>query len=308
MSVQTNLVLVALLVGIFVLNSLQAKAPPAMSGAKTNQLSIVVPTYDEVPNIRPLTERVFATTRKAGLEAELLFVDDESKGSAETVKIVESLQSEGFPVRIHARKKVEGSGLSSAVLLGFEKAKYNAMLCMDADLQHEPESVPTVAGPILNGEADFCVGSRNIGGGGIGFEWSIVRRIISQGATALAMLLSSSTDHMSGFFATTKDLVNRGKETCNPIGFKIGLELMVRGRAAKVVDAPITFQNREAGESKLSFKTNILYVQQLIALYYDVFGLHFPAAVLLLVALALSILHSLLMTCCSSAKSHGKKD
>ena len=75
-------------------------------------------------------------------------MDDESKGTPQTEKIVAELQKEGYEVKIHVRRKGEGRGLSSAVLLGFEKAKYATVMCMDADLQHEPESVPAVADPV----------------------------------------------------------------------------------------------------------------------------------------------------------------
>jgi dolichol-phosphate mannosyltransferase len=301
--ISISLLLVALIIGFNVVN------PPVLSAfaasAETKELTIVVPTYNEVPNIRPLTERIFKATRKAKLEVELLILDDESKGTEETIKIVDTLKGEGYNIQIHARKKSEGKGLSSAVLLGFEKASHNVVLCMDADLQHEPESVPDVAGPVMKGQADFTVGSRNVGGGGIGFEWSMVRRVISAGATALAMGLSTSTDPMSGFFCTTKEVLSRAKSQINPIGFKIGLELMVRCGATKVVDVPITFRNREAGESKLSMKQNILYVQQLLALYYGVYGIQFPVVVLLLIVFALGVLGALLsLVMPSAAKPH----
>jgi cellulose synthase/poly-beta-1,6-N-acetylglucosamine synthase-like glycosyltransferase len=147
--VSFSFVLLALVIGYNVVN------PPAtvafVPSAETKELSIIVPAYDEVPNIRPLTERIFKATRAAKLEVELLILDDESKGTAETIKIVDELKNEGYNIKIHARKKSEGKGLSSAVLLGFEKATYSTMLCMDADLQHEPESVPAVAAPVMNG-------------------------------------------------------------------------------------------------------------------------------------------------------------
>jgi dolichol-phosphate mannosyltransferase len=148
-------------------------------------LSVVVPAYDEALNIRPLTERLFAATRAAKLETELIVADDESSGSEATREVVEALAKEGYSVRLHARRRSEGRGLSSAVLLGFQQARYEAVLCMDADLQHEPEAVPAIAAPVLAGSADFAVGSRNVGGGGLGFEWSLVRRVISAGATSL---------------------------------------------------------------------------------------------------------------------------
>jgi dolichol-phosphate mannosyltransferase len=158
---------------------------------------------------------------------------------------------------------------------------------MDADLQHEPEAVPSVAAPVLDGDAEFTVGSRNVDGGGIGMEWALIRRILSSGATMLAYPLSKSTDPMSGFFCTTKTVFKRGKGKINATGFKIGLELMVRCNANPVVDVPITFRERIAGESKLSMKQNFYYVQQLMALYWS----KYAVVILLLLALLCYLLH-----------------
>ena len=135
--------------------------------APQKQLSVVVPTYDETDNLRPLTERLFKAARAAGLDCDLLFADDESRGSGASQSIVQQLRKEGFDVRLETRARSQGRGLSSAVLLGFARAKYDTVLCMDADLQHEPESVPSVAAPVLAGRADFSVGSRHVGGGGV---------------------------------------------------------------------------------------------------------------------------------------------
>jgi dolichol-phosphate mannosyltransferase len=236
-------------------------------------LSIVVPAYDEAPNIRPLTERLFKATRAASIEAELVIADDESKGSEATAKEVAALAAQGYDVRLHARKRSEGRGLSSAVLLGFGVARHPVVLCMDADLQHEPEAVPAVAQPVLEGRGDFAVGSRHVGGGGLGFEWSLLRRIISAGATLLARPLTPSTDPMSGFFCISKSTLVQGEGSgiCT-MGFKIGLELMVRCRCAAIIDVPITFQERIAGESKLTMKQNVEYLQQLKSLYLFKFG------------------------------------
>lgn len=235
----------------------------------TGDLSVIVPAYNEVDNIRPLCERLFKSLKAEGIRGELLVMDDESAGTEATKKIVAELATEGYEVRIHARTKAEGRGLSSAVLLGFDLAKYEVMVCMDADLQHEPESVPAVASPVMRGKADFSVGSRNVSGGGLGFEWNIVRRLISFVATMLCMPLTSSTDPMSGFFCVRKKTLAIGRANCNPIGFKIGLEVMARCRCKKVKDVPITFQERVAGESKLTMTQNVEYIKQLIALYLD---------------------------------------
>jgi dolichol-phosphate mannosyltransferase len=254
-------------------------------------LSVVVPAYDEAPNIRPLTERLFTATRKAKIDTELLIADDESKGSAETARVVAELATEGYPIRLQARKRSEGRGLSSAVLLGFGAARNPVVLCMDADLQHEPESVPDVAGPVLSGAADFAIGSRHVGDGGLGFEWSIVRRAISAGATMLAYPLTPSTDPMSGFFCLSRQQLSNGEGTgISTMGFKIGLELMVRCGCTRIVDVPITFQERTAGESKLTMKQNIEYLRQLRALYVFKFGAFACVCVpLLLLAIACAI-------------------
>jgi len=263
------------------------------SSRPSRQLSVIIPTYEEKDNIRPLTERLFKAVKEAGIETELLFMDDESKDTEATEKIVAELQRQGYLVRIHTRRKTEGRGLSSAVLLGFDKARYDTMLCMDADLQHEPESVPAVADPVLRQEAEFSVGSRHVGGGGLGFNWSIHRRLISAIATMLAFPLTSSTDPMSGFFCTSKRVLQRGRHKCNPVGFKIGLEIMVRCRCNPVVDVPITFQNRLAGESKLSPRQNVLYLIQLVSLYWDKCG--FEALIALLLVLTLLVVVSVLL-------------
>lgn len=256
------------------------------------ELSVIVPTYNETENIRPLAERLFKATKEAGLTVEMLIVDDESAGSEETVKIAKALTGEGLPVRIHCRKKSEGRGLSSAVLLGFSMAKYPVLLCMDADLQHEPESVPAVAQPVMEGTAEFAIGSRHVEGGGVGFEWSPLRRAVSFGATLLAWFLAPSTDPMSGFFCISKEVLKRGEGQLNPIGFKIGLEIMVRCRCKPVKDVAITFQERNAGESKLSAKTYKLYLEQLLSLYIALYGPLLAALSLLMLLLVYAIFAS----------------
>ena len=234
-----------------------------MAPPKKTKVSVVVPTYNEGENLRPLTERLFAAM--TDYDVELLFAEDESKGTEASEAIVKELQRK-YNVGMHVRKRGEGRGLSSAVVLGFTLAKHDLLVCMDADLQHEPEAVPSVIAPVIQG-APFAIGSRNVQDGGLGFEWSLARRIISKGATLLAWPLTASTDPMSGFFALTRATFDNAQANgLNPRGFKIALEILVRSRST-VTDVPITFQDRHAGESKLSAKQNIDYILQLLALY-----------------------------------------
>ena len=129
-------------------------------------VSIIVPTFREAQNIPVLAERLFATMKQADIAAELIIVDDDSHdGTDATVaKLVET-----HPIRLITR--TEERGLSSAVVRGFAEAKHNILLCMDADLSHPPESVPDVIRPILEGRAEFCIGSRYTQGGTATKDW-----------------------------------------------------------------------------------------------------------------------------------------
>ena len=313
-------------------------------GARARGISVVVPTYNEVENIEPLTRRLYkamqADERTKPYPVELLFVDDESKGSEKSVEIAEKLQKElgnsasgpgGFSIRVHRRYKHQGRGLSSAVMLGLKSAKYDVCASMDADLQHEPEAVPEVVTPVLlstgaeigsDGDAktdgkshaaEFTVGCRygNEGGaGGIGFEWSLFRQVLSTGATALASGVAQSRDPMSGFFctrwSTLEPVCDRGQLSGEDCGWKIGLECMARSdtfyarenRAARkyrfrVRDVAITFRERVAGESKLTFKQNIEYLKQLGDLYWSRYGIMLLVVLAVLVLIALYVLMQL---------------
>jgi dolichol-phosphate mannosyltransferase len=237
----------------------------AMSGSDPTA-SVVVPTYREADNLRPLTERLFAATRQAGLATELIFADDASQdGSAEVVAELAA----AYPVRIIVRNGPRG--LAPAVLEGFEHATGEVLVVMDADLQHPPEKVPELVDCITSGQGDFVIGSR-FAGGSIDQDWSLFRRLNSKVATLLARPLTSIRDPMSGFFALHCDTW-RNAAKLDPVGYKIGLELLVKGCCRKVVEVPITFATRQAGESKLSFAEQLRYLRHLLRLYrFKAFG------------------------------------
>ena len=201
------------------------------------QLSVIVPTYDEPPsNINKLCNQLFEAADKHNpkLDVELLIVDDESKGSAALAAEVAKLAASGHNIALVARKRSDGRGLSSAVLLGLQTAKHDVMLVMDADLQHEPAAVPSVAGPILQRQADFSVGSRNVEGGKVA-GWTLKRKLISLVATLLAMPVTTCRDPMSGFFSLDKETLARA-DYINDVGFKIGLELQVRCKCKTIAE------------------------------------------------------------------------
>src|SRR5262245_38578922 len=101
-----------------------------------DSISIVVPTYKEVENIPILVPRVFAALKSAGMTGEMIIVDDNSRDG--TIEAVAKL-AETYPVRLITRQNERG--LSSAVIKGFDEARNEILMCMDADLSHPPEAV-----------------------------------------------------------------------------------------------------------------------------------------------------------------------
>ncbi|KAK4706192.1 dolichol-phosphate mannosyltransferase, partial [Phenoliferia sp. Uapishka_3] len=231
--------------------------------------SIIVPTYHERDNIRPLVTTVFDTLPfDKARETEIIIVDDDSEDSTE--EEVEKLKEEGREVSILVRRRVNGKGergLSSAVLRGFERARGSKLLVMDADLQH-PAAFIAPLFDALTDETPFAIGTRYGKGVSMSRDWPMYRRIISWGARMLARPLTSASDPMSGFFAIQKDLFLRSLPI-NPLGFKIALELLLKTPLPShgLIEVPYSFATRTLGSSKLGASTILKYVAQLITLY-----------------------------------------
>lgn len=230
----------------------------------------MVPCYKEGGNVIPLVTRVFAAIDKSKnynrKNTELIFVDDNSNdGSVEKVKELASPAGGGYPARIIVRTTERG--LSSAVLEGFTQAKGKYLLCMDGDLQHPPESVPLLLDAMYEGNKEFVIGTRYGKGVEIDKNWPLHRRVISKTARLMARPLTPLSDPMTGFFGITKDAFGRAGNRVNRQGFKICMELYVQCRVKSHGEVPFSFGVRTEGQSKLSGKVIIYYIQQLQQLY-----------------------------------------
>ncbi|MEK7757078.1 MAG: polyprenol monophosphomannose synthase [Planctomycetota bacterium] len=223
--------------------------------------SIIVPTYREAPNIEPLVTRVFAAMTPTGIGVELIIVDDDSQDGTE--QIVERLR-ERYPVRLVVRRGERG--LSGAVLAGFREARFDRFVVLDGDLQHPPEMVPQLLARLDQGDCDFVIGTRYGRSGSVAADWSIVRRLGSAVATLLARPLARLSDPMSGFFALHRRTWEQAAPL-DPIGYKIALELFVKGRCRQAAEMPIIFASRAAGASKASFAEGRRYLRHLWRLY-----------------------------------------
>ena len=232
-------------------------------------VSVVVPTYRERDNLAELTERLFSSLKEAGLQGELIIVDDDSQDG--TIDICRSL-AEHFPVRLITR--IGERGLATAVIRGLQEAQGECLVVMDADLSHPPEAVPELLRPLQTQQADFVIGSRYVPGGSLDESWGLFRRLNSRVAGWLARGLTTARDPMAGFFSLhRRHLTNLNG--LNPCGYKIGLEIMVRCGLSRIVEVPIHFTDRTRGESKLSLKEQGLYLKHLARLY----AFRFPEAV-----------------------------
>ncbi|MDG6773948.1 glycosyltransferase family 2 protein [Thiomicrorhabdus sp. ZW0627] len=226
-------------------------------------ISIIVPTYKEVENLKPLSEMI--QTALKDRDYEIIIMDDNSQdGSAELCAELAA----SHPIRIITR--TEDRGLSPAVIDGFDNAKGDYIVVMDADLSHPASAIPKMIDQLQSGESDFVLGSRYVAGGSIDESWTLWRYINSAVATLPALPLTRVKDPMSGFFAVRKADIPPRKDL-SPIGYKIALEVMVKGDFKKVSEVPIHFVDRVHGESKLTLAEQLKYLRHLRRLYQHKF-------------------------------------
>jgi dolichol-phosphate mannosyltransferase len=224
------------------------------------KVSVVVPTYNERANIRPLAARVFATLSPA--HSELLIVDDDSPDG--TAAECDATATEtGWPLRGIVRRGARG--LATAVICGLREARGELIVSLDADLSHPPEMIPALVEALRDRRVNMAIGSRFVPGGRVDLHWPLHRRLNSLAGRLLARPLTPVHDMMSGFFAVrAADLELEGLD---PIGYKIALELIVRHGWKNVAEIPITFSDRAAGKTKLSVGEQVRYLRHLVRLY-----------------------------------------
>ncbi|MEU9304677.1 glycosyltransferase family 2 protein [Streptomyces sp. NPDC048269] len=235
--------------------------PQAVAGSVT----LIVPTFNESGNIDELLRRL-GDALPAHLPCQVLFVDDSTD---DTPAVIEKAALEHpFPVAVLHRESADG-GLGGAVVEGMRRADTDWIVVMDADLQHPPHLVPELVGEGERTGADLVVASRYISGGSRAGLAGSYRIAVSRGATWLTKglfprALRGISDPMSGFFAMRRSVVTA--DALRPLGYKILLELAVRGRPAKVAEVPFVFQDRFAGESKSTAREGMRFLAHLASL------------------------------------------
>jgi dolichol-phosphate mannosyltransferase len=242
------------------------------TGAEVNpqeKLALVIPTLREAENIGGLLDRVRAVLNSLGICYEILIVDDDSCDGTE--EIVSALTREDPRVRLLVRRGERG--VAGATLHGWRHADATILGVMDADLQHPPEILPELASAILAGN-DVAIGSRYAAGGSLG-EWNPVRKLLSAVALGVALPVQRkpirAKDPTSGFFLLRRECLEHVR--FRTYGFKLLLEILVRGRIRSIREIPLTFAPRSRGASKATVKVAVDYGRLLARLYAIRLGL-----------------------------------
>ncbi len=215
------------------------------------ELSVVVPTYNERPNVGELVRRLDATLQ--GRHWEVVFVDDDSPdGTAAEVRAL----AQADP-RVRCIQRLGRRGLSRAVIEGVLSTSAPVIAVIDADLQHDETVLPTMLarldGDATLAPADMVVASRYAAGGSLD-GWDAERARMSRFATSLAnrMVPTGLSDPMSGFFLMRRDTFELAVRRLSGEGYKLLLDLLASMPGPiRLAEVPYTFRPRVAGESKL---------------------------------------------------------
>jgi len=210
---------------------------------------IIIPTYNESENV----ERIIARARAAVPHADILIADDNSPDG--TGKLADALAAADD--HIHVMHRLGKEGLGAAYLAGFEwgiNKDYDVLVEMDADGSHQPEQLPLLLDATT--DADLVLGSRWVEGGKV-VNWPKSREILSRGGNlwtriALGIPLKDATGGFRAFRRQT--LLGIGLDNVASAGYCFQVDLAWRALKAgyRVVEVPITFIEREYGDSKMS--------------------------------------------------------
>ena len=226
-------------------------------------ISVVIPTYNEEKSVAEVIEHISLAFKDSDTALEYIVVDDNS--TDDTVKAAESLK-EKLNVKVIVRK--EERGLATAVIRGWQEASGRLLAVIDGDMQHPPDVIGHLYNDLNEHNADMAVASRKVAGGGTS-NWEYRRVVISSVATVIAKLFLPITllkvrDATTGCFMFKKECVDLSK--LSPLGFKIFLEVMARGKFGKTVEVPYVFNQRSKGVSKMTSMQNVLFILHLLKL------------------------------------------
>ncbi|PZU98893.1 MAG: sulfonate ABC transporter permease [Pseudanabaena sp.] len=259
--------LTAVPVGSFLVNEFISAEEPSLeplSSENEIKFSLIVPTYNESKNLAKLVDILTRLLNDYyGDRYELIIVDDDSPDLTWQVGL-DLMPS--YPNLKIMRRQGE-KGLSTAVIRGWQASQGEILGVIDGDLQHPPETLIKMLDAIAAG-ADLTVASRHVEGGGVS-DWGFIRRVLSRGAQMLGLLILPNvigrvSDPMSGYFMVRRSAI--ANHAMNPLGYKILIEVLGRGDIGTVAEVGYVFQERQEGESKVTWRQYVDYILHLLRL------------------------------------------
>jgi len=218
------------------------------------KFSIIIPIFNEKNNILTLSSKLFSNLKN--YKYEVIFVDDSSSDGSEKILLKLNKKYKNFKVIFRKNKTRD---LAKSCGEGFTKSKYNNLIVMDGDLQHNPIYIPKMLSVYKKHNCDIVIGARNL----------IYRRVKSlsffrQSASFIIIKFfgiffgKKTIDPMSGFFLFKKEIYIKNRKKLFLKGFKILADLIYSEKNLVVKDLIIKFDYRKKGKSKLNF--NILFI------------------------------------------------
>lgn len=218
--------------------------------------SIIIPAYEERENLKVLLPQIFEYVNG---NSEVIVVNDESGDG--TFELCRELRTQTNHLWVLNRSKRKGLG--SAVIEGIQRSRYDNIIVMDADCQHQPKDLPPMIKALE--KYDLVVGTRYFIKGGKCSGLKGIRKLGSIFCNLLAYPLTHLHDSTSGFFGFNKWTEEYSLLNLDPQAFKIGLELYTQ--FSNKGEVPISFIPRICGTSKMTTAQVIKYFKQLIRLY-----------------------------------------
>jgi dolichol-phosphate mannosyltransferase len=212
---------------------------------------IIVPTYNERDNVGPITEAVLAAVP----EAHVLIVDDGSPDG--TGELADDMARANPAISVLHRAAKQGLGKAYvAAFRDLLTRDADIVIQMDADFSHPVRYLQSLLEPLRAGDADLVLGSRYVKGGHIP-RWNIFRRLISRGGSVFAgiVLLMPYRDLTGGFKAWRTPVlreIDLDRLHAGGYAFQIETTFQARLAGARILEVPITFEERRVGQSKMS--------------------------------------------------------
>jgi dolichol-phosphate mannosyltransferase len=212
---------------------------------------VVLPTYNEADTIVDVLRRI----RAAAGPVDVLVVDDSSPDGTADLAEAAALEVGGVEVLRRPGKSGLGSAYRAGFRLGLDRG-YDVLMEMDADLSHDPATLPVLIEAVEAGEADLAIGTRYMPGGAIP-DWPWYRRAISRLGCLYArfVLGISARDATSGFRAyarTALEKIDLDRVAADGYGFQVEMAYLVERNGGRLVEVPIEFRDRTLGHSKMS--------------------------------------------------------